>query len=421
MKNKKIFIIAIIIIAVLLILGVFARNIFSDFTADNAKSRELFSKNIIKPDRIVYRNSNGEYFEFISDEKYDKLINLISNSLANFSTDGKIISDEEIDNIHSKSFIEFDYKTASKNYIIPLDNIEGKNIIKLSNAGGNVCSEKIHNYKRIKELVEDLSKDSKKYSLDSKQYISRNNIEFMQYDKLRNFKEVSYKIYQVKITNIKEYNKFKDICNLAFEEKIDDSTFDDNVVILTLSLVPKINVKVNIGNIKYTYEKIEGANFQYTAHVLIVSKIVNTDCIYNTDLSEISNKVESENAAIEYDKKVENIDKNIFVTDFEEFYNEYNNTESGAVEMSKAKEIAEKGFKEAERIVGAYDESTEDVKMEEVYPNNFFTRKERESDKTEKTKVSAYVFTRYDEMGNGVQIYIDLKLGKIIGGGAFGD
>ena len=349
------------------------------------------------------------------------MINLISNSLANFSTDGKIVSDEEIDNIHSKSFIEFDYKTASKNYIIPLDDIEEKNIIKLSNAGGNVCSEKIHNYKKIKELVEDLSKDSKKYSLDSKQYISRNNIEFMQYDKLRNFKEVSYKIYQVKITNIKEYNKFKDICNLAFEEKIDDSTFDDNVVILTLSLVPKINVKVNIGNIKYTYEKIEGANFQYTAHVLIVSKIVNTDCIYNTDLSEISNKVESENAAIEYDKKVENIDKNIFVTDFEEFYNEYNNTESGAVEMSKAKEIAEKGFKEAERIVGAYDESTEDVKMEEVYPNNFFTRKERESDKTEKTKVSAYVFTRYDEMGNGVQIYIDLKLGKIIGGGAFGD
>ena len=421
MKNKKIFIIAIIIIAVLLILGVFARNIFSDFTADNAKSRELFSKNIIKPDRIVYRNSNGEYFEFISDEKYDKLINLISNSLANFSTDGKIISDEEIDNIHSKSFIEFDYKTASKNYIIPLDNIEEKNIIKLSNAGGNVCSEKIHNYKRIKELVEDLSRDSKKYSLDSKQYISRNNIEFMQYDKLRDFKEVSYKIYQVKITNIKEYNKFKNICNLAFEEKIDDSAFDDNVVILTLSLVPKINVKVNIGNIKYTYEKIEDVNFQYTAHVLIVSKIVNTDCIYNTDLSEISNKVESENAAIEYDKQVENIDKNIFVTDFEEFYNEYNNTESGAVEMSKAKEIAKKGFKEAERIVGAYDESTEDVKMEEVYPNNFFTRKERESDKTEKTKVSAYVFTRYDEMGNGVQIYIDLKLGKIIGGGAFGD
>ena len=35
--------------------------------------------------------------------------------------------------------------------------------------------------------------------------------------------------------------------------------------------------------------------------------------------------------------------------------------------------------------------------------------------------VEVYAFTRKDEMGNGVEIYVDKKLGKIVGARAFGD
>ena len=53
----------------------------------------------------------------------------------------------------------------------------------------------------------------------------------------------------------------------------------------------------------------------------------------------------------------------------------------------------------------------------------YFTyEKMTEGDKVYNQSVEVYVFRRVDDMDlNGVQIYVDKKLGKIIGGGAFGD
>ncbi len=84
--------------------------------------------------------------------------------------------------------------------------------------------------------------------------------------------------------------------------------------------------------------------------------------------------------------------------------------------------MAEKGFEEAKRICGTYDKNTQKIKEETVIPNNFFTRKISERDEQYSEKIDAYVFTRIDDMElNGVQVYVDKKTGKIIGGGAFGD
>ena len=78
-------------------------------------------------------------------------------------------------------------------------------------------------------------------------------------------------------------------------------------------------------------------------------------------------------------------------------------------------------FDEASRIVGEYPKSSQTCTLEDVHPNNFFTRKYYEYDFSDPTTVSAYCFSREDELGNGVTIYVDSKLGKIIGGRAFGD
>ena len=70
------------------------------------------------------------------------------------------------------------------------------------------------------------------------------------------------------------------------------------------------------------------------------------------------------------------------------------------------------------------DETTQTVKEEKAYANNFFTRKikNREGDTTYKDLIECYAFTRTDDMDlNGITIYVDKKLGKIIGGDAFGD
>ena len=165
--------------------------------------------------------------------------------------------------------------------------------------------------------------------------LSRNKLDTMEYKYLQLFKEINYKIYQVKIDNMEDYEKFKTICNLAFEESITEDTFKNNIGILTVSLVPKIDVKVNIGNIKYTYDKLENVNYGYNAHLLIVDKIVNTDCIYNTDLTEISSKIEYDNMKVSYDNEVDNLDKNIFMIDFDSFLNEYKSTNT-TIQKDKA-------------------------------------------------------------------------------------
>mgnify|MGYP002639253496 CR=1 FL=1 len=179
---------------------------------------------------------------------------------------------------------------------------------------------------KIKKLLENLTQDLSPHTLEYKTMLSRNKLDTMEYKYLQLFKEINYKIHQVKIDNFADYEKFKTICNLAFDESITEDTFKNNIGILTVSLVPKIDVKVNIGNIKYTYDKLENVNYGYNAHLLIVDKIVNTDCIYNTDLTEISSKVEYDNMKVSYDEEVDNLDKNIFMIDFNSFLNEYKST-----------------------------------------------------------------------------------------------
>ena len=418
MKKKIIIIISLILIAILILGGIFGIAIYRE----NKKEQQKSWEKIIEPDRIVYKNSDGNYYQYEKEtDKYNKIINILKNSITSYEENGKLLSENEIDVIHEKNFLEFDYKTASKNYIFNLSEDNG-NVIKLATSGGNIISEKINKQKKIKKILDEISQDEEPQKLEYKIMISKKHLNYFNYEDRQKFKEINYKIHQVKITNINDYNKYADMCDVVFEEKITEDTFKNNVVIITISSVPKIDVKVSVGNIKYTYAYGELGEFNgtYVSHALIVNKIANSDCIYNIDESEIENKVYLDKTNVDYDKAVENIDEDTFVKDYDKFLAEYNNSKS-QITKEQAKEIAEKGFKEAERICGKGEEETQTVKEENVRANNFFTRKTKEGDKTYKDLIECYVFTRTDDMLNGVSIYVDKRLGKIIGGGAFGD
>lgn len=428
MKNKKILVILSLIIVAVLILGIiFSIAIYradiTNFDTDTDFKEFIIGKEIVEPDRMVYRDLEGNYFEFTKEtEKYRKMKALLENSITNYNKNGKSIANEIIDEIHSKSFIEFDYKTASKNYIIQLEDNDNEAVIKLSQTGGNVVTENIKNLSKIKKTLKTLVKNERAYSLAYKEVYSRNPLQSIEYKYQELFKITNkFNIYQAKIENMEDFEKFKQICNFAIEEKITEETFNDNVIILTVTSLPKIDVKVNIGNIKYYYDTIENSIYQYTVHLLIVNKIVNTDCIYNTDFTEIESKVAYDNMKVEYNDSVDNLSSDVFVTDFENFIKEYNLASSSIPEEEAAK-IAEKGFKEAERICGSYPSSTQKAREEKVKPNNFFTRKMTEYDNVYQEIVEAYVFTRIDDMGiNGVEVFVDKRTGRIIGGEAFGD
>ena len=161
-------------------------------------------------------------------------------------------------------------------------------------------------------------------------------------------------------------------------------------------------------------------NYEYTAHLLIVSKIVNTNCIYNVDNTSIESKAQIQDDNNQYNQTVANIDEEIFVKDFNTYLN--TSSENKNITQNEADEIANKAFKQAENIVGQYSKDSQTIETQEVYANNFFTRKANETDKVYNTKkIKCYVYTREDDMLNGVSVYIDVKTGKVIGGRAFGD
>lgn len=125
---------------------------------------------------------------------------------------------------------------------------------------------------------------------------------------------------------------------------------------------------------------------------------------------------------IDYDKQVDKLDQNYFLINFNNY-----NVKSNEIKISeeKAKEIAEIGFKEAgARIAseGVTDTVSESVVIDEVVANNFFTRKYNQGDKSyTNIKRKAYIFKKENYMGNGVNVYVDVNSGLIIGGRAFGD
>ena len=415
---KKVFIVLLlIIIAIILIVALF----LVPYVMNN-KTEVILGDEIILPDRIVYKNSNNQYYEFLKkSNEYNELINLVGNTLKNYTNDGDVVSQDTIDNIHNETFLEFDYETASKNYIIPFGNTLKDEMVKLSDTGGKICSTDLKNVNKIKkELDKKLTVGQKSYSLDYKEYISKNQF-ILDYKYTQQFKNINYKIYQVKIQDMKTYERYQEMCHLAFDDQITEDIFNDYDVILTASMVPKITVKVSVGNIRYTYEDVPNSyGAQYIAHLLVVSKIVNTDCIYNTDLSTIDQQASLDESRRTYDEQVDNLDENIFVKDFDSFSNEYTNSSSSITE-DQAKEIANTAFDEASRIAGSYDKNSQTCKIQNVHPNNFFTRKSNETDSVLPNEVTAYCFSREDEIGNGVTVYIDNKLGKVIGGEAFGD
>lgn len=412
------------IILFLLLLGIallVALFVFS-YKSLNTSQNVILGDEIILPDRIVYKNSNNQYFEFLQDsEHYDQIIELVGGILNNFSENGEIVSQDAIDSIHNnESFLEFDYKTASKNYIIPFSDTNKNSMIKLATTGGKVCSTNLRNINKLNKELDKISSNSRPYSLEYTEFVSKNPF-FLDYKYAQQFKQINYKIYQVKITDLKTYERYEAMCHLSFDEPITEDTFTDNDLILTVTMVPKITVKVSIGNIHYTYENLPNAyGSQYTAHLLVVSKIVNTDCIYNTDLSTVDTQANLDELETSYDEKIDNLDENLFVKDFEQFYNDYTNSTSTLTE-EQAQTVVNTAFDEASRIAGKYNESSQTYELKLVHPNNFFTRKSSETDTIASYEVTAYCFRRTDDIGNGVEIYIDNKLGKIIGGRAFGD
>lgn len=366
---------------------------------------------ILRPDRMIYKNRNNEYIIINSGtDEYEKIYFELYDRIYKF-IDGKVYSEDQISNMQDKgSFIEFDYNTKSKNFVFMFDEKE-IGIIRRSFGSGQVSQIRLENVEQLVKEIDNLTKNNlDRYSFDRTQnYTSENTLEAVTKDLELN--ETKGEVYQ-KVIEKEEKTYIELLRKLSFKsnKELPKVDFSRQSVIITVSKFEIENIKQNIGNVKYEY----GKKFdKYIVNLLVVSKVVNVNCIYNN----INNTLlweESHNQAID------NLDTTIFLQNFENYApvnNEVRITET------QAKEIAEKGFEETIYSNGmrVNNVSSETIKVEEVCANNYFTRRYDEPDEVyTEIKRKCYIVQREDVMKCGVAIYVDVTTGLIIGGYAFG-
>lgn len=250
------------------------------------------------PDRIVYKDSNNKYTIIYSNTSaFTKIYSELYNRLTNI-IEGKVISENEITQMQEQgSFIEFDYNTKSKNFVFMLEEDEIGAIKRFSDTG-QVIKTSLDNVEELVKMTNKLTKQMDKYDFDKTQsYISStklidfpSNLEFVQersgiYQKIIRYDSEDYK-------NTLEQLDFK------VEGDIPNVDFDKKNVVITISQYKIDSIKQNIGNIKYEFGNLEP---NYSVNMLVVSKVVNTNCIYynisdsavNTELSNIVNMTRS--------------------------------------------------------------------------------------------------------------------------------
>lgn len=336
------------------------------------------------PNRIVYKRQNGKYviidsdspeFQYIYNELYRRTSNII---------EGKTFKEEEISQMQEKEcFIEFDYNRISKNYIFMLEEPE-IGIIKRLEDGGQVIATNLEDKESLIKKIENWTKD------------------FNYYD----FKEV---IEALDVGPTEEIPKFNS---------------NRETAVITLSKYEIKNVKQNIGNIKYEFGNYQD---EFFVNILIVSKVVNTNCIYyeinNTEpvITENLNNSNDEYAVQYY---MEN----------GKYYSELNNQKVEIISKEKACDIADKEAQNAkyqyqpwksEFYSRGYDKkdsiSAELISnLSSISKFSHWNEEWKVSDYKNKLMWKVRLFDENDPL-TSLYIYVDAINGKIIGAGASSD
>lgn len=198
---------------------------------------------------------------------------------------------------------------------------------------------------------------------------------------------------------------------------------DENTYLCTAKVTEDFHNEMFYG-FKRVYNEMRGIKSEDIILNDTVQESTTSNIIENTQTAEepVNAPGISEDWWKEYDLAIDNLDTKYFVTDFET----YKSTEkSKNLSKKQISEIAEKGFEQSAKWIageGASNKETEQIKIEEIIPNNYFTRKYRESNTIyPELKMNAYVVSRENEMGCGIKIYIDPSAGLIVGGMAYGD
>lgn len=330
MKRVLIYILLLIIIFISLFI-IFRIEMNNEIIQENTVGKVAEDTDIPKPDRIIYKNKEGKYVIIYHDvENFQLIYNELYYRISGIN-EGKTYTEYEITKMQDEGqFIEFDYDTKSKNYVFFLDNPE-LGIIKRTANGGQVILNDLKDKESLIKKLEDWTKYYKKYDFNrDKNYTLKSSLDTL--PNITNLVEEKEWVYQSIIDN-NEIDYQNAVKLLGAQSPDDIPAFDPNyeTAIITLSKYEIKNIKQNIGNIKYEFGDYQD---KYFANILIVSKIVNTNCIYYNINSSALIPSESMNTNID-DYAVEYTIKD------GKYYANYNNQQIEIIPLDKASDIAD--------------------------------------------------------------------------------
>ena len=236
------------------------------------------------PDRIIYKEKDKDnYYVFISAKQdYTDILNKLIEGIDSIEA-GEKLSEEEIKKIEeNENYIELDYDTISKNYIIAYEK-ENYNVIKRNENGGEVVKTKIKNAEQLGKMIQEkISNNSNNcyHMKDSKQYTVKNEISkhvLARY--ISDLKVYENGIYGIKIQNVEKLNEILKRYDIELEDNITSDIFEKADIIIMISQYDIESIETRIGGIDYNFtgKKREDT---FVVNIFAASKAINTNCIY---------------------------------------------------------------------------------------------------------------------------------------------
>ncbi len=272
------------------------------------KPSEEVSYNNVKyfetPDRIVYKIKNEDkyYVYEPSKEDYNDLINQLTKCIDGVGEGAKLLQDDIKKIEKEESYIELDYNTISKNYIIAFQK-ENYNVIKRTDEGGIVVKNNIKYKENLEKLLEkQTSKKQECYGmLDSKEYRILEPIYYQVPSWSNELKKYEQGIYSVKLTTKQALENFKENNNINMSQDIPEEQFEKTNVIATITKYQIDKIETRIGGVTLYFKGMEKTG-EYYVNLFCLSKAININCIYRNfndvtysyDMQSVQTKSESQ-------------------------------------------------------------------------------------------------------------------------------
>lgn len=239
-------------------------------------------ENLPKPDRILYkvRGEDTIYIWTKEENGYAEILDEIQRAAENISN-GRKVSQEEVENQEiNEEWVMLDYDTISKNYFISLEN-EISAILKYQTEGAISVKDKIENTEEIRKKVRNRLGNKKAYQ----RYDGESNHSYEAQNLLQKLpegyefiKKEQYTIYQLVLEDKEAYQNFANTFQVQIEKTIEDSLFENNHIVATVSKPKVESIQNNIGNLKYVFSYTEEQG--YHVNLYVASRVVNEKCIY---------------------------------------------------------------------------------------------------------------------------------------------